>query len=72
MSQQNIANAVRHIGKVESHPPNDLNHNHWLSEGWYRYTPKLRGTYTFYVTFAGNSTYLGASTLTKPIKVTVK
>jgi hypothetical protein len=42
------------------------------SSWWYRYTPKLRGTYTFYVTFVGDTTHMGASTLAKPIKVAVR
>jgi len=39
---------------------------------WYRYTPKLKGTYTFYVTFAGDATYSPATSLPSIVKVTVK
>ena len=41
------------------------------SSWWYRYTPTMRGTYTFYVTFAGNGTYL-ASPRSAIVRVTVK
>ena len=40
------------------------------SNWWYRYTPKLRGTYQFYVGFVGDATRLASSS--KVIKVTVK
>ena len=40
------------------------------SSWWYRYTPKLRGTYSFYVTFAGDATHLGSTS--KTITVAVK
>ena len=42
------------------------------STWWYRYTPTMKGTYTFYVTFAGDATHEAASTLVSPIKVVVK
>ncbi len=41
------------------------------SSWWYRYTPKLRGTYSFYVGFAGDSTHLAAPD-SATLKVTVK
>jgi hypothetical protein len=40
------------------------------SSWWYRYTPKLRGTYSFYVNFAGDGTHIAVTSRT--IKVTVK
>jgi hypothetical protein len=42
------------------------------SAWWYRYTPTMKGTYTFYVSFAGDATYGAASTLVTPFKVVVK
>jgi hypothetical protein len=37
---------------------------------WYRYTPKLKGTYSFYVSYAGDATHLTATS--KIVAVTVK
>jgi hypothetical protein len=39
------------------------------SNWWYRYTPTLRGTYSFYVAFPGDATYLTATSRTVRIGV---
>jgi photosystem II stability/assembly factor-like uncharacterized protein len=41
------------------------------SAWWYRYTPTMRGVYTFYVTFAGSGAYAAAPNSTT-VKVTVR
>jgi hypothetical protein len=41
------------------------------SSWWYRYTPKLRGTYSFYVGFVGDASHLATPNSTTA-KVTVK
>ncbi len=42
------------------------------STWWYRYTPTMKGPYTFYVTFAGTGTYASSDSRPSCVKVTVK